>query len=87
MWGDLKEFAPYAAGAGARARVPGGRGAPPTEWAKTPVYLATATEVEGLSGGYYAKCRPAPLAAAPDALDDATAERLWAVSEELVGLR
>lgn len=62
-------------------------GVPPTEGAKTSVYLATSAEVEGLSGGYYARCRPAPLAAAPDALDDATAERLWAVSEELVGLR
>ena len=58
-----------------------------TQGAKTSVYLATSAEVEGLSGDYYAKCRPAPLAAAPDALDDATAERLWSVSEELVGLR
>jgi retinol dehydrogenase 12 len=58
-----------------------------TQGAKTSVYLATAAEVEGLSGGYYAKCRAEPLAAAPDALDDATAERLWLVSEELVGLR
>jgi NAD(P)-dependent dehydrogenase (short-subunit alcohol dehydrogenase family) len=62
-------------------------GVPATEGAKTSVYLATAAEVEGVSGGYYAKCRPAPLAAAPGALDEATAERLWAVSEELVGLR
>jgi retinol dehydrogenase 12 len=58
-----------------------------TQGAATSVYLATSADVEGLSGGYYAKCRPAPLAAAPDALDDATAERLWSVSEELVGLR
>ena len=58
-----------------------------TQGAKTSVYLATSAEVEGRSGDYYAKCRPAPLAAAPDALDDATAERLWSVSEELVGLR
>jgi retinol dehydrogenase-12 len=58
-----------------------------TQGAETSVYLTTSADVEGLSGGYYAKCRPAPLAAAPDALDDATAERLWSVSEELVGLR
>ena len=58
-----------------------------TQGAETSVYLATSADVERLSGGYYAKCRPAPLAAAPDALDDATAERLWSVSEELVGLR
>ena len=62
-------------------------GVPATEGAKTSVYLATSAEAEGRSGGYYAKCRPAPLAAALGALDDATAERLWAVSEELVGLR
>jgi retinol dehydrogenase 12 len=62
-------------------------GVPATEGAKTSVYLATAADVEGVSGGYYAKCRPAPLAAAPGALDDVAAERLWAVSEELVGLR
>jgi NAD(P)-dependent dehydrogenase (short-subunit alcohol dehydrogenase family) len=58
-----------------------------TQGAKTSVYLATSAEVEGLSGDYYAKCRPAPLAAAPEALDDATIERLWSVSEELVELR
>jgi retinol dehydrogenase-12 len=62
-------------------------GVPAAEGAKTSVYLATAAEVEGVSGGYYAKCRPAPLAAAPGALEDAIAERLWAVSEQLVGLR
>jgi retinol dehydrogenase 12 len=55
--------------------------------AKTSVYLSTSAEVEGLSGGYYAKCRPVPLAAAPNAVDDATAERLWSVSEKLLGLR
>lgn len=58
-----------------------------TQGAATSVYLATSADVDGLSGGYYAKCRPAPPAAASDALDDATAERLWSVSEELVGLR
>ncbi len=55
--------------------------------AKTSVYLATSADVEGRSGGYYAKCRAASVAAAPDALDDTTAEQLWSVSEALVGLR
>ena len=58
-----------------------------TQGAKTSVYLATSADLDGLSGGYYVKCRAAPLAAAPEALDDATAEQLWSVSEELVGLR
>jgi retinol dehydrogenase 12 len=54
--------------------------------AKTSVYLATSPEVEGLSGGYYVKCRPAPLQTFPQAVSDEVAERLWKMSEELVGL-
>jgi hypothetical protein len=47
-------------------------------------YLATSPEVEGLTGGYYEQDRlkePATLAQ-----DDAVAQRLDAVSRELVGL-
>ncbi|MBS0377424.1 MAG: SDR family NAD(P)-dependent oxidoreductase [Proteobacteria bacterium] len=54
--------------------------------AKTSVYLATATEVAGTSGEYFAKCRPAPLEGAPGAVTDETAEHLWSVSKTLVGL-
>ena len=56
------------------------------EGAKTSVYLATSPEVEGLSGGYYVRCRLAELQTRPEAVSDAVAERLWKVSEELVGL-
>jgi NAD(P)-dependent dehydrogenase (short-subunit alcohol dehydrogenase family) len=56
------------------------------EGARTSVYLATAPEVEGLSGGYYVKCRLAELQTRAEAVSDAVAERLWKVSEELVGL-
>jgi NAD(P)-dependent dehydrogenase (short-subunit alcohol dehydrogenase family) len=56
------------------------------EGAKTSVYLATAPEVEGLSGGYYVKCRLAELQTRSEAVSDAVGERLWRVSEELVGL-
>jgi NAD(P)-dependent dehydrogenase (short-subunit alcohol dehydrogenase family) len=56
------------------------------EGAGTSVYLATAPEVEGLSGGYYVKCRLAELQTRAEAVSDAVAERLWKVSEELVGL-
>ncbi len=53
----------------------------PARGARTSVYLASSPEVEGRTGGYYAKRRPAiPSAAARD--DDAAA-RLWAVSEEM----
>jgi retinol dehydrogenase 12 len=56
------------------------------EGAKTSVYLATSPEVAGLSGGYYVKCRLAELQTSPEAVADAVGERLWKVSEGLVGL-
>ncbi|MFL6600317.1 MAG: SDR family oxidoreductase [Steroidobacteraceae bacterium] len=56
------------------------------EGAKTSVYLATSPEVEGLSGGYYVRCRLAELQTRSEAVSDAVAERLWQVSKELVGL-
>ena len=56
------------------------------EGAKTSVYLASSPEVEELSGGYYVRCRLAELQTRPEAVSDAVAERLWKVSEELVGL-
>jgi retinol dehydrogenase-12 len=56
------------------------------EGAKTSLYLATSSEVEGSSGGYYSKCRPAPLQTSAEAVSEAAGERLWKVSEELVGL-
>jgi NAD(P)-dependent dehydrogenase (short-subunit alcohol dehydrogenase family) len=52
--------------------------------ARTSVYLASSPEVEGVSGEYFVKCKPRrPRRWAQDA--DA-AQRLWQVSEELVGL-
>jgi retinol dehydrogenase 12 len=62
------------------------RGIPVAEGAKTSVYLATSGEVDGVSGGYYSRCRLAPFLTSPEAVDDTVAERLWRVSEELVGL-
>jgi retinol dehydrogenase 12 len=56
------------------------------EGAKTSVYLATSPDVGGLSGGYYVKCRLAELQTRAEAVSDAVADRLWKVSEELVGL-
>ncbi len=55
----------------------------PEDGAKTTVYLASSPEVEGISGRYFAKCREAKPTRA--ALDDASARRLWELSERMVG--
>jgi NAD(P)-dependent dehydrogenase (short-subunit alcohol dehydrogenase family) len=53
--------------------------------AQTSVFLASSPDVEGVTGKYFDKCKERQ----PNrqALDDAAPERLWAVSEELTGLR
>jgi NAD(P)-dependent dehydrogenase (short-subunit alcohol dehydrogenase family) len=52
--------------------------------AETPVYVASAPELESVTGLYFDKCRQrAPSAAA---LEDATAARLWRESVHLAGL-
>jgi retinol dehydrogenase 12 len=53
----------------------------PEEGARTSVYLASSPEVEGVTGQYFVKCRPAQ--SSPQSHDRAAAERLWRVSEEL----
>lgn len=52
--------------------------------ARTSVYLASAAEVLGETGEYFAKCRVKQASAR--ARDDAEARRLWALSEELCGI-
>jgi NAD(P)-dependent dehydrogenase (short-subunit alcohol dehydrogenase family) len=54
--------------------------------AETSIYLATSPEVTGVTGEYYAACRPATLLTVPAAVSAEECERLWKVSEELVGL-
>jgi NAD(P)-dependent dehydrogenase (short-subunit alcohol dehydrogenase family) len=56
----------------------------PAGGAKTSVYLASSPDVEGESGGYYAKSRSSRTSAR--ARDDEAARRLWEVSEQLVGI-
>jgi len=56
----------------------------PEKGAETVVHLAASPQVQGESGGYYFDCKPIPPAAAGQ--DDAAAERLWQVSEQLVGI-
>jgi NAD(P)-dependent dehydrogenase (short-subunit alcohol dehydrogenase family) len=53
----------------------------PEEGADTAVYLATSPEVEGISGQYFHRRKPARISKL--AADDEAAARLWALSEEL----
>jgi NAD(P)-dependent dehydrogenase (short-subunit alcohol dehydrogenase family) len=56
----------------------------PEKGAETVVYLASSPEVRGASGGYYFDCKLARIS--PAAQDDDAAERLWRLSEQLVGI-
>jgi NAD(P)-dependent dehydrogenase (short-subunit alcohol dehydrogenase family) len=56
----------------------------PEEGAKTSIYLASSPEVEGVTGRYFV--RQKAVGSSPASLDDATARRLWEVSEEFTGL-
>jgi len=56
----------------------------PEEGARTSIYLASSPEVDGVSGRYFVKEKPA--VSSPQSHDAAAALRLWQVSEELAGL-
>ena len=56
----------------------------PERGADTLVWLATAPEVEGRSGGYYSKRKASKTSRAGQ--DDAAARRLWALSAEMTGV-
>jgi NAD(P)-dependent dehydrogenase (short-subunit alcohol dehydrogenase family) len=51
--------------------------------AATSIYLASSPDVEGVSGEYFAKCRPARSSGASH--DEALQERLWALSLKQTG--
>jgi NAD(P)-dependent dehydrogenase (short-subunit alcohol dehydrogenase family) len=52
--------------------------------AQTMIYLASSPQVEGISGRYFHRCRPAPISRA--AQSDEDARRLWDLSTALAGL-
>lgn len=54
----------------------------PEQGARTSVYLASSPEISEVTGRYFIKCRPRKPSAA--ARDEASAARLWRVSEELI---
>lgn len=55
------------------------------EGAQTSIYLALSPAVSGASGRYFVDCKPVQSSAASQ--DRSAAARLWAVSEELTGVR
>ncbi|MBC8042925.1 MAG: SDR family oxidoreductase [Rhizobacter sp.] len=55
----------------------------PAQGAETVIYLASSPEVEGISGKYFIKKKPARSVAV--SYDEAVAKRLWEVSEKLTG--
>lgn len=56
----------------------------PEQGARTQVWVASAPELEGVSGRYYVKQREVQPSAL--AQDEQLAERLWTLSEELAGI-
>jgi NAD(P)-dependent dehydrogenase (short-subunit alcohol dehydrogenase family) len=56
----------------------------PEEGARTPVYLASSPEVEGVTGQFFRDGKPGR--SSKRSYDEADALRLWAVSADLVGL-
>jgi len=53
----------------------------PEQGAQTPLYVATAQELDGVTGRYFDDCRPREPSA--EARDEHVAARLWAVSETM----
>jgi retinol dehydrogenase 14 len=56
----------------------------PTQGAATPIHLASAPDLQQVTGRYFANCRPTRSSKA--SYDQAIAARLWQVSGDLVGL-
>lgn len=57
----------------------------PEQGAQTSLYLATSPEVEGATGGYFAKS--APARSSPASRDEGAARLLWQFSEDLTRLK
>jgi retinol dehydrogenase-14 len=56
----------------------------PEEGARTSIYLAASPEVEGVTGGYFAKKQP--IASSAASYDEADAGRLWQIGAATSGL-
>ena len=58
--------------------------ASPEKGARTPLYVATSPEVEGISGKYFSNMKETQSSG--ESYDEAEAKRLWDVSLKLTGL-
>jgi retinol dehydrogenase 14 len=56
----------------------------PAQGAQTPIYLASSPEVDGVTGQFFANCKP--KTANKVAYDTDLTARLWKISADLVGL-
>jgi NAD(P)-dependent dehydrogenase (short-subunit alcohol dehydrogenase family) len=56
----------------------------PEKGAETSIYLASAPEVEGVTGRYFINKRP--VRSSPESYNPTTAQSLWRVSAQMVGL-
>lgn len=56
----------------------------PERGAQTSIYLASSPDVQGVTGRYFARCKPVRSSRASHNVD--AAGRLWALSEQLTGL-
>jgi NAD(P)-dependent dehydrogenase (short-subunit alcohol dehydrogenase family) len=56
----------------------------PAEGARTPVYLATSSAVAEVTGKYWEKEKA--VASSPETYDEAAAQRLWRISEQMTGI-
>jgi len=57
----------------------------PEAGALTSIYLASSPTVSGVNGKYFDKCKP--VSSSPASYDQAAQQRLWALSEELTGIK
>jgi NAD(P)-dependent dehydrogenase (short-subunit alcohol dehydrogenase family) len=58
-------------------------GSPPENGARTPIYLSSSPEVEGISGEYFMKCQPTK--SSPLSYNKDLRERFWGLAETFTG--
>jgi retinol dehydrogenase-14 len=59
-------------------------GKTPDDGAQTSIYLASSTDLKGITGRYYVECQPVRSSAV--SYDTGIAKKLWEISETMVGI-